>query len=136
TRDQCWCKTRQDTPQHFLGGGLATAAGQGNDFELRILLTTVCAQPPQCQTGIVYDKLADINIERSTDDRNLTAACCYLCHKIMGIKALALQRKESIPLFSITRIGQNTFDGVCRFFIIEPIALSRLFKLFCCPRCK
>src|SRR5690606_42163426 len=81
TRDQCRRKTRQDAPQHYLGGGLATAAGQGNDFELRLLLTTVCAQLPQCQTGIVYDKLADIDHERATDDRNLTAGCFSLDRK-------------------------------------------------------
>ncbi len=102
-------KTRQDVPQHFFSRGLATTAGQGNDFKFRILLTAISTQQSQCRAdGYLLPPAGKLSASTEwLTNGNFTALSGHLSNKVVRVKTLAFRGAQEKHHLLLHHVNQS-----------------------------
>jgi len=100
----------QDGGQHLGDGGLAVAAGNGDDRNVE-------ARPPtggrrtQCQAGIRHHHLRHVEFQAAIHHQRYGAAGQGLVGEIMGVEPLALQAEEQAVRRQVAGVGADIFES-------------------------
>ena len=95
----------QNGGNHLCDGGLAVAAGHGNQRQIKLCAPCAC-QCAQRQQGVGHFNAGQTRLRQTmTGQRCYSTRAFSLRQKIMGVKTLALQGYEQIPVLQRARIG-------------------------------